>query len=253
MNNKYIKSYSYPFIESAALVKTDCLGLSGIYLILNNITNDCYIGSAISKTLKHNRLYFRFRNHFFIKEKMGSPTNIKLYRAIFKYGLLNFSFHILEFTQINETRARETFYIETYKPNYNIVQYALDGSVGYKHRAAETKAHMKNVYTEERRLQIGNLNRDKIFSKETRRSLISKAAIIRNNSVEYKQKQELLNFINSRSRPASVYKDSVLVKTYSSAKEITKEYNIGYRTIRRHIKSGEPIRKLEGIVIKYKE
>lgn len=134
----FIKSYYYPFDAAASTIKADCLGLSGIYLIINNITKDCYIGSAISKTSKHNRLYFRYRNHLFFKEKMES-TNIKLYRAILKYGLPNFAFHILEFTQINETRARETFYMETYKPIYN----SADGSAGGYVHTAETKAPLK--------------------------------------------------------------------------------------------------------------
>lgn len=59
---------------------------------------------------------------------------------------------------------------------------------------------------------------------------------------KFKQKQALLKFTCPRSQSTSVFKDASFIKTFKSAKEVAIEYNTNYRTIRRHIKSGEPIK-----------
>ena len=48
------------YYKDRDLIKKETLGKSGVYKITNLINSDCYIGSAISKTSKHNRLYIRF-------------------------------------------------------------------------------------------------------------------------------------------------------------------------------------------------
>ena len=64
----------------------DTTGLSGIYMIVNKITKDYYIGSAST-----NKFYSRFSNHtiYFRGSKI-----VKL--AIIKYKIENFAFLILE-------------------------------------------------------------------------------------------------------------------------------------------------------------
>ena len=114
---KYIKSYSFPFDFN--LIKIDCRGKSGVYIIVNSITKDFYIGSATSKTINHNRLYFRFRNHFFNTHK---STNIHLRNAMIKYGIQNFTFNILIFDIPENIINLENYYIKELKPKYNILQ-----------------------------------------------------------------------------------------------------------------------------------
>jgi len=169
-------------------------------MVINNFSGNSYIGSAISKTLKHNRLYFRFRNHFFHSEK---STNIHLQRAIVKYGLHNFTFHILGFYPAKDTRQEETKFIQKYKPVYNILQEA-HSSIGYKH-TQETKDKMREGYSTERRLTIGALNRGKSFSSETK-LLLSKAALERNKLVSFKlkQKEGLLRTVATYSKATEV-------------------------------------------------
>lgn len=77
-----------------------------------------------------NRLYIRFRNHFFNHHKDRSSLRYPLKRAIRKYGVSNFSWEILEFTEILNTRTRETWYIQNLLPEYNILEYA-SSSLGY--------------------------------------------------------------------------------------------------------------------------
>ena len=161
----YLKSYTYPF--DLDLIKSDNLGKSGVYLVLNNLNLDFYIGSAISISPRHNRIYFRFRNHFYHSHK---NTNSYLYNAIKKYGSHNFSFHILEYTSIAQTRFCETNYIKEHKPKYNILAYGA-GVVGYKH-TKETK--------EGPGVCLANWR-----SPEFTNNLLSAAAKARSNTKEY--------------------------------------------------------------------
>lgn len=236
---KFIKSYPFPF--DSDLIKKDCLGQSGVYLVKNNITNHSYVGSAVSKSDKHNRLFIRFRNHFFNTIKSSS---IHLRRAIIKYGKHNFSFNILAFGLPDNIIGLESYYINKLQPEYNILQSAFNSS-GYKH-TEETKEKMKLNYSEERQRRIGNLNLNKQLSQETRK-LLSDSMTLRHKSGEI-----LLDSLKqTRSKPTSVYDlNGELLKQYKSAKEIQKDYSVDYRTIRRHLKNGKPINKLR-IIIKY--
>jgi len=236
---EFIKSYPFPF--DTDLIKKDCLGKSGVYIVVNNITKDCYVGSAVSKTDKHNRLYIRFRNHFFNTSK---SSNIHLRRATIKYGKHSFSFHILAFDIPDNILGLESYYIDKLKPKYNILQSAIN-SAGYKH-TEETKEKMRLAYSEERRRQIGNLNLNKELSEKTK-ELISDNMKLRHKA----GKVNMDSFKQSRSKPTSVYDcNGNLLSQYRSAKEIQKDYPVDYRTIRRHLKNGEPIKKL-GIIVKY--
>jgi len=238
---EFVKSYPFPF--DINLIKKDCMGKSGVYLIFNNITGDFYIGSARSDSDKHNRIYIRFRNHFFNSFK---STNILLRNSLKKYGKHNFIFNILAFDTADKVIALENYYIEKFKPKYNFLQTALD-STGYKH-TEETKLKMKNNYSEERRKLIGSLNLNKTFSSETK-ELLSKS--MKNRHLKGEEVLITDSFLNSKSRPTSVFDlNGNLLKQYKSAKAILTDYLIDYRTIRRHIKTGTPINKL-GIVIKY--
>jgi group I intron endonuclease len=104
-------------------------GLSGIYMIINKITKDYYIGSAAT-----NRFYGRFSNHLIYFR--GSKI-VKL--AVKKYGLNNFAFIILDLypniiTKENnkELINLEDKYLKLLLPNYNILTEA-GSSFGYKH------------------------------------------------------------------------------------------------------------------------
>lgn len=116
-------------------------GLSGVYLIFNNITGDFYIGSAPT-----NKFYARFCNH--LLHFKGSKI-LKL--AAKKYGVSNFSFLILELFNevVNKENNKnlldmEDFYLKSLLPNYNILTEA-GFSFGYKHTEL-TRIKIKSYY-----------------------------------------------------------------------------------------------------------
>jgi hypothetical protein len=200
------KIYNYPF--NLELIKNDCLGKSGVYLILNTINNESYIGSATSISDKHNRLYFKFRNHFFNSHKIN---NILLHKSIIKYGKHNFSFNIIVFDRPDRISDLVNFYINFFKPTFNIL-------VG-----------------------MGNFKENYCYD-------LSKFNFKTNNLISVSKKIKLNNTVP---KLTSVYDlNNNFIKLFNSAKDLSREYKIDYRTIKQHLKTGKPIYKLR-IIIKY--
>lgn len=152
LSNKAVKSR----------VLEDTRGLSGIYMILNKVNLDYYIGSAST-----GRFHARLSNHLF--NFHGSKV---VKNAVKKHGVSSFAFIVLElFPEIvnKENNKKlldlEDFYLKSLLPNYNILTEA-GSSFGYKHNET-TRLKMKANYSEERRLAIGSLNKGKSFSPST--------------------------------------------------------------------------------------
>lgn len=136
--------------------------IMGVYAIINLVTGDMYIGSAVK-----GRMGNRLHKHLF-----GGTGSIITYAAVLKYGLSNFAFVVLESIEgpINndnnkELLMREDFYLSTLRPMYNIAPKA-GNTLGVKH-TEETKHKMKIFYSSERREAIGALNRGKSLAPET--------------------------------------------------------------------------------------
>jgi len=244
------KSYYYPFpLEQ---MKKDLLGCSGVYLVKNEINGDCYIGSAISKTIKSNRLYIRFRNHFFNIDKL---TNVYLRRAMIKYGTSNFSYHILAISEIDKVRELETLFISQISPKYNILQFGTSSS-GYSH--TEEIKKMSESYSEERRNRIKFLNKRKKFSSETIEK-IRQVALLRDKTTRTSLGPcgrglvaPALAAQPITSKKVWIYDGTTnnLIKTLPSAIQVSREYPIHYRAVRKYLKSGLVNKKLN-IRIKY--
>lgn len=61
-----------------------------------------------------------------------AESNRLIDRALLKYGFSNFSLEILEYCDQSEVIAREQYYLDLLKPEYNIVKTA-GSTLGYKH------------------------------------------------------------------------------------------------------------------------
>ncbi len=154
-------------------VRHETDGLGGVYLILNKSTLQYYIGSAST-----NRFYSRAYAHLInLKVKLGSKC---VRDAVRTHGLCNFSFIILEVFPEVVTRENnkklidlEDFYLKSLLPDYNLLLEA-GSSFGYKHTEI-TRIKMRAVYSEERRLKIGELNRGKTIYNETKEKLRKRA------------------------------------------------------------------------------
>ena len=204
-------------------------GLSGIYMILNKITRDYYIGSAST-----NRFYARFSNHviYFRGSKIVKS-------AVKKYELKNFAFIILELypnvvTKINnkELLDLEDKYLKLLLPNYKILTEA-GSSFGYKHTEID-RIKLKDIYSEARRERIGNLNKGKILSPETIEKLRAKA--LNRPPMSEVTKQKCITLFNKKAVVLYNLNGTVYGK-FSSILEAANSINCGEKTIRRALKT----------------
>lgn len=213
-------------------------GLSGIYMIVNKITKDYYVGSAAT-----NRFYARLSNHLIYFR--GSKI-VKL--AVKKYKLNNFAFIILNLypnivTKENnkELLDLEDRYLKLLLPNYNILTEA-GSSFGYKHTDVD-RQKMKDIYTDARREIISSLNKGKKFSPETIEEIREKALNRLPMSDDIKKK------CIAHKRPVVLYNlDGTVYGEYSTILDAADSINCGEKTIRRALKTEKGLLKRQWII-----
>lgn len=225
LNNQEIKNQ----------IKSDSNNISGIYLILNKITGDYYIGSAST-----NKMYSRFYRHLI---NLSGSKIVKL--AVIKYGLANFSFIILELFPEEVSVANnkklidlEDFYLKSLLPNYNILTEA-GSSFGYKHTEI-SRIKMKTNYSEKRRNTIGSLNRHNNLSYNTKLKMKEKAL---NRTAPRILSKEFLNNMKKNSKGIILYNlsNNTVFGEYNSILEASKCINCNDKTIRRALKTEKKI------------
>lgn len=133
---------------------------SGVYCLINKVNGHAYVGSSMN-------LASRMRNYLnkaFLKSKQNA--NMPITKALLKYDHSNFSLLILEYVELVNLTARETFYIIHMIPYYNVLKEGYS-SLGYKH-------------TEETKKLLSELAKDRTHSDKTK-GLIARAVIGENN------------------------------------------------------------------------
>lgn len=216
---------------------------AGIYLIVNKITLDYYIGSAAT-----GKLYSRFHKHLI--SLVGSKI---VKNAVRKYGIYNFGFIVLELfpEQVNKENNKmlldiEDFYLKSLLPNYNILTEA-GNSFGYKHTEID-RIKMKSNYSEQRREKIGLLNKGKKLSEITIERMRDKAL----SRLPHNYSEQGLANLKKKSKPIVLYnKNGTIHGEYSSILEAANNVNCAYKTILRALKSESKILK-RTLIVKYK-
>lgn len=82
----------------------------GLYKITNQKTGECYIGQARD-------IRKRWYEHCKAACGVDTPQGNKLYKAMQKDGIENFSFELLEICDSNELNKKERYYIDLYQSN----------------------------------------------------------------------------------------------------------------------------------------
>lgn len=135
----------------------------------------------------------------------------------------------------------EEKYLKLLVPNYNILTEA-GSSFGYKHTEI-SRQKMKDLFSDARREQIGNLNRGKEFSPETIEKMREKALLRAPISEETKKK------CIRNTRPLIIYNlDKTVVGKYSTIIEAAKAINCGEKTIRRALATESKLVKNQWII-----
>lgn len=245
MNKNLNPEYIYEDLnlsETRKIIQENTKCLSGIYLILNKITLDYYIGSAST-----NKFYSRFSNHLLYLR--GSKI---VKHAVNKYKLSNFAFLILELfpeivTKENNKKLLdvEDFYLKSMLPNYNILTEA-GSSFGYKHTELD-RIKMKSNYSLERRIQIGNLNKGKSLKQETIEK-IRLNSLVRDRTKINISEQSLLN-MKKKCKAITLFNlDRTVFGDYESISSAAKSTNCSSKTIYRALRTEKKLLKRRFIV-----
>jgi len=100
-------------LGGSSIVKT------GIYKITNTLDDTCYIGQAVN-------LAQRWKDHAKYGLGIDTPANNRMYKAMQKDGLENFSFEVLEECAAAALNEKEKFYIHLYQAD----QFGYNGNKG---------------------------------------------------------------------------------------------------------------------------
>jgi hypothetical protein len=124
-------------LEKKPVILLDNKNKSGVYKLTNIITNECYIGSSSNLSKR----FYRYFSINYLKDKT-ERYNSRIYTAILNYGYNKFNLEILEYCDKNLLIKKEQYFMDLYKPKYNIALKA--GSLlGFKH-SEKTKLKLKN-------------------------------------------------------------------------------------------------------------
>ena len=135
-----------------------------IYQITNILTSDFYVG----KTVKNLNRRFSCHKSF---SKRGSNTH--LHHAMNKYGIENFTIHVLEKNIPNETllNEKEMYWIKQLSPHYNMTMGGEGGLIGYKHsdttKEKISKSHIGKFHTTQSKLKMSISSKKENLSQET--------------------------------------------------------------------------------------
>ena len=208
-NVNYVKCY-----ENFDTMKKDILnenkGKSGIYMFINKINKNIYIGQ--SKDLSQ-----RLKSYYYSK----ANSKIKINRALKIYGFLNFSLSILEYCDKSDVLIRERFYFDELKPEYN----------------KKEKSATKNLMT------FKKLKENKpLFGKtlsENSKELMKQKALGRKHSENTKSKKSAIS-----GNPVNIYekcssKGFKLIGSFVSARRAGKFLDISTTTVIKYKNSGE--------------
>jgi len=168
-------------------------------------------------------------------------------KALLKYGYSNFKLEILEYCEVENVLAREQYYLDTNKPEYNILKVA-GNSAGFVHSeeskglmrgrklSEESKAKMRKSSKErfERERKIGQINK---HSEDTI-AKIRAFRLGRNHSEETRNKigVALGTIVKVTDQETGI------TNIYYSKTQAAKELSTSLDTVRRYIISGKPFK-----------
>lgn len=139
---------------------------AGVYRWTNKENGKIYIGSSINLA---NRL-----NQYYGKRLKSLKTISLIYLAILKHGHKSFTLEILEYCSKQESIEREQYYMDLFKPEYNILTIAgspLGRKLSIETRAKIAKSKLGSTHTEETKALMSKIWMGRTFTELTRKRL----------------------------------------------------------------------------------
>jgi len=220
-----VKIYANADILKQKIIQ-DNKGKAGIYRWVNLISGKTYIGSSVNLG---RRLSFYF-NYNYIQ---SSKSNMLIHRALLKYGYSQFKLEILEYCNKDDLLTREQYYLDYFKPEYNI--YETAGSpLGYKH-------------TEETMVKLREIAKKRNESEEER-TRVSKLHEYRLEESKRKARERILEINRVKARPLEVTNILTNEKIiYPTLKEAAIGLGVHLNTVKRALKAKSLIKKIYSV------
>lgn len=150
-----IKIYNEP-LNQRSQIREENNGKVGVYCWVNDANGKYYIGSG-------DPLYLRLSDYY-QPWYLLARLNLYIVRALSKYGMINFSLIILEYTSSSNLISSEQKWIDLLKPEYNTNPTA-GSTKGYTHSAQSIEkiryAVLGRKHSEEVRREMSESRRGK--------------------------------------------------------------------------------------------
>jgi len=224
--------------EYKQLIFRENLKKSGIYMWTNLINSKYYIGSSVSLTSRFT-IYYSLA----ALQKRRQKGSSVIYSAILKYGHDKFKLDILEYCEPEILIAREQYYIDLLKPEYNILKIA-NSRFGRKH-TEETKLKISSKVKGTNHPFFGKEHTDESRNKIRESLILYHKNNALNNKRIVKSKSELKSIAESKSTlkykgiEVSVFdtENNFLFK-FLSIRKAAQHFKISDRTMRRRLDKG---------------
>jgi group I intron endonuclease len=208
-----LKTYNN-FKEDRLSIFNEQRDKSGVYCLINKINGYSYIGSSINLATRMRN----YLNNSFLKSKQN--INMPIVKGLLKYDQSNFTLFIIEHVEYQYLAVRETYYITSLVPYYNVLKQGYS-SLGYKH-------------TEETKVLLSELAKNRVHSNETK-ALIARALTGDNNPF-YKKSHSIetkVRMIEAKSiYPVYIYNSfKKLLVIFPSVLTLAKLIKSNYSTI----------------------
>lgn len=205
--------------EKSSVLKQN-KGKSGIYMFTNKINGKRYVGSSLD-------LNRRFKNYLNLSYLLYKKENMNIKKALVVYGFINFKLDILEYCEPSVLLEREQYYLDTLKPEYNILKTA--GSTAGVKRSEATILKLKTIASNRSKETLAKLKShlEKLNSSQKHKDHLTKL----NTSLEH---------IAKTAKSVSVYNVETKENLeFRSMTQAAKVFNVHPETIRRCIKNNK--------------
>lgn len=180
----------------------------GVYLWINNVNGNKYVGSSVSLSV---------RMYTYYSLRSLSKSNRLIDRALLKYGFSKFSLYILEYCTSENVIEREQYYLDAIKPEYNLVEKA-GSTLGYK--------HTEDTLTKMRNFVLSDEVKERKASSTVNASIANRVPIIvenikTNEKLEYVSMTEASKFLGVHRNAVSqaISNNRLISKTYRVTKK----------------------------------
>lgn len=200
-------------------------GKTGVYRWTNLYNCKCYVGSSTN-------LAKRFTLYYSLTYLNKQASKSIICRALLKYGHSSFSLSILEYCDAAKAIEREQYYIDSLKPEYNILQTA-GSTFGYRwNHSEETLAKLRG--------RTWKWTRKLTEEQKKNKSIVAKATLSEFNIRTKGMKVLVINL------------ETNSTEEYSSIRSAATALDAHMETIRRCIKANKLYLNKYSIIIKEK-